>query len=307
MTHSRQVEARAHSGSGWGASGRGQQCRVGVGIGVKDRVKDRIRDTVGVGLALFDIWFGGQSHSAHLATPTTYCEHCEHCAFSSLALMQSIRTQRGLARLVDRGLMTEREYFVMTSSGVSPSARHNVVIGWIMARTVDGRARDTLEFGAGTESVFVNNILELRAKCNSIPDETVARMPLAYVHLVHLLTDSLLIVAPVALYSQVGVLSVPLSGLLTIFFRGLLELSKTFLDPFGNAESYDEIDDQNGSGQPRQAIRTDALICEVNSASTRWWRGAERLPFDTIYTRPERMRYLHQPSFSDDPAPAVPG
>ena len=110
--------------------------------------------------------------------------------------------------------MTEREHYSLTNSGVPPTARHNVVIGWIMARTVDARAREALEFGAGTEcvqidrpdgrpdgrpgrpsviagpdcpsllhpedrSVFVGNILALRAKCNSVPDETVARMPLA--------------------------------------------------------------------------------------------------------------------------------
>lgn len=56
---------------------------------------------------------------------------------------------------------------------------------------------------------------------------------------------------------QVGVLCVPLSGLLTIFFRGLLNLSKTFLDPFGNA--------YGGSREARATIMTDALISEVNA------------------------------------------
>ena len=171
----------------------------------------------------------------------------------------------------------------LASSGVPPTARHNVVIGWILARTVDARAREALEFGAGTESVFVNNILLLRAKCNSVPDEAVARMPLAYVHLVQLLVDSLLFVSPLALYPEVGLLSIPLSGILALFFRGIMELSKTFLDPFGNA--------QDDTGISRQTIKTDSLISEVNAASTRWWRGAERLPFDTIYMETERTRY----------------
>ena len=119
--------------------------------------------------------------------------------------LSSLRTQRGLLRLKERGLITERELFSLSTSGLPPSARHNVVIGWIMARTVDARAREALEFGAGTESVFVGNILQLRAQCNSVPDETVARMPLAYVHMVQILVDSLLVTAPVALYPQVGV------------------------------------------------------------------------------------------------------
>jgi len=196
-----------------------------------------------------------------------------------------IRTDRGLRRLVERGLMSEREHYSLTTSGVPHTARHNVVIGWILARTVDARAREVLEFGAGTESVFVNNILMLRAKCNSVPDEAVARMPLAYVHLVQLLVDSLVVVAPIALYPQVGSLCVPLSGLLVIFFRGLLNLSKALLDPFGNAFR------RQSKFSYKQTILTDALISEVNAASTRWWRGAERLPFDTVYTETERQRY----------------
>ena len=35
-------------------------------------------------------------------------------------------------------------------------------------------------------------------------------------------------------------------------------------------------------------IRTDTLINEVNAASTRWWRGAEALPFDTLQSEMAR-------------------
>ena len=60
----------------------------------------------------------------------------------------------------------------------------------------------------------------------------------------------------------------------------LLELSKSFLDPFGN----------EGSDGQEEFIRTDTLLAECNSASTRWWRGAERLPFDTLPFDAERHR-----------------
>ena len=63
-----------------------------------------------------------------------------------------------------------------------------------------------------------------------------------------------------------------LNGIIALFYRGLLELSKNFLDPFGN----------EGSDAQLQYIRTDTLLAEVNAASTRWWRGSERLPFDTM-------------------------
>ena len=87
----------------------------------------------------------------------------------------------------------------------------------------------------------------------------------------------------------VGWLSIPLSGLLVLFFRGLLELSKSFLDPFGN-ESV-QVEDDGDSWSPSDdtndavRIRTDTLINEVNYASTRFWRGAEVLPFDTLQSQ----------------------
>ena len=200
-----------------------------------------------------------------------------------------IRSERGLQRLVERGVLTEREQFALTNSGAAWAPRatyHQVVISWIMARTIDARVRETIEFGAGTESVFVSNILGLRSRCNSISDEMAARMPMAYVHLVHLLVDSLLLLTPFALYPKVGWVIVPLSGLLTLFFRGLLELSKSFLDPFGNEEYGIDEDGREVDGSEAinegVRIRTDTLINEVNAASTRWWRGAEVLPFDTL-------------------------
>ena len=116
-----------------------------------------------------------------------------------------IRTDEGFKRLVQRGVMTERECFALTSAGATWSPRatyHLVIIGWIMSRTIDARVRETLEWGAGTESVFVNNILQLRARATSIRDEMAARMPMAYVHLVHLLVDTLLILAPFALCAR---------------------------------------------------------------------------------------------------------
>ena len=92
-------------------------------------------------------------------------------------------------------------------------------------------------------------------------------MPLAYVQLVQILVDSLVWLSPFSLYSGLGSLSIPLGGLLTLFFKGLLELSKSFLDPFGN------------EGYPGQNIRVDVLVSELNfGAANRWVRAAEYLP-----------------------------
>lgn len=92
-------------------------------------------------------------------------------------------------------------------------------------------------------------------------------MPLAYVQLVQIIVDSLVWLAPFSLYPSLGGLSIPLVGLLTLFFKGLLELSKSFLDPFGN------------EGYPDQNIRVDVLVSELNfGASNRWTKAAEYLP-----------------------------
>ena len=55
------------------------------------------------------------------------------------------------------------------------------------------------------------------------------RMPLAYVHIVHVMIHLLLVLAPIALYPKVGALTVLLIPLLTLFYHGLLELAMSFL------------------------------------------------------------------------------
>ena len=108
---------------------------------------------------------------------------------------------------------------------------------------------------------------KLRAEYFNIGDYQAGRMPLAYVQLVQVVVDSLVILAPFSLYSQTGTLSIPLTGLLTLFFKGLLELSKSFLDPFGN------------EGYPAQNIRVDVLVSELNfGAASRWVKAGKVLP-----------------------------
>ncbi len=108
-------------------------------------------------------------------------------------------------------------------------------------------------------------------------------MPLAYVQLVHIIVDSLVWLAPFSLYPSLGGLSIPLVGLLTLFFKGLLELSKSFLDPFGNEGKIGKtkltIQSLYRSCYPDQNIRVDVLVSELNfGASNRWTKAAEYLP-----------------------------
>lgn len=103
-----------------------------------------------------------------------------------------------------------------------------------------------------------------------IDDFRAGRMPVAYVQLVQVLVDSLVVISPFALYSEIGSLSIPLVGLTALFFRGLLVLSKSFLDPFG----VQGFEDQN--------IRVDVLVSELNfGAAKRWIQAGRILPEGT--------------------------
>jgi hypothetical protein len=70
-----------------------------------------------------------------------------------------------------------------------------------------------------------------------------------------------------------------MTALLTLFFKGLLELSKSFLDPFGV------------EGNAGQNIRVDVLVSELNyGANSRWVRAGAVLPDDNFEsTLPTKM------------------
>ena len=85
-------------------------------------------------------------------------------------------------------------------------------------------------------------------------------------HFTHLLVDFLLLLAPAALYPKLGLLAVPLSGVMVFFYRGLLELSKSFLDPWGN------------HGSEAQNVNIDVLLAEVHANTPRWATSAQSTP-----------------------------
>jgi len=85
------------------------------------------------------------------------------------------------------------------------------------------------------------------------------------------LVDTLTFLAPLALYTKMGTFNIISTGLLTLFFKGLLELSKSFLDPFGR------------EGYRAHNIRTDVLVSEMNfGAGSRWVDAGDALPSDLL-------------------------
>lgn len=99
-------------------------------------------------------------------------------------------------------------------------------------------------------------------------------MPLAYVHLVQLLVDSLMVFTAPALYPKVGILSIGLTMVLTCFYRGLLELSKSFLDAFG----------LHTPGE--QPIEVDVFLSEANSDLRVMAAGAPTRPKPASFLKP---------------------
>ena len=211
------------------------------------------RQVLGVGEGRGDDWFvsGGE----------------EDASVRSDKIGPLLLSEEGLARLVAAGELTRAEASALQASGLPPSQYAYVLLEWVGLRAMQGLRNGTLAASPGFEENLLRQFTGLRAEYFSIPDLTSGRMVLAYVQLVQVLVDSLVILAPFALYSALGLLSVPATGLLTLFFKGLLELSKSFLDPFGT------------EGSPGQNIRVDVLVSELNfGAGSRWLKAGEVLP-----------------------------
>jgi len=186
----------------------------------------------------------------------------EHMSFSVL------RTEAGLKALMSRHALTTREYrLLVNNERLSEKQRHHAVLEWIVARGLHAQRAGVLLGDSAMEMRLLEEACKLRAVCASIADDASARMPLSYVHLVQLLVDTLVVLAPFALYPKLGVLTIPLSGILVLFYRGFLTLSKSFLDPFGNSDSLSEN------------LSVACLLCETNAGSVRWLNAIEQLPF----------------------------
>jgi len=173
----------------------------------------------------------------------------------------------GLKRLVDANELTREERKGLMYSGLPPSQYAYVLLEWVGLYSIEGLRDGTIQGGNGVEDQIMKRLTDIRAEYFNIGDLAAGRMPVAYVQLVQIIVDTLVWMSPFSLYPGLGSLSIPLVGLLTLFFKGLLELSKSFLDPFGN------------EGYPGQNIRVDVLVSELNfGAASRWFQAGNALP-----------------------------
>ena len=107
-------------------------------------------------------------------------------------------TDRGLKRMVQRGILTQTEKETLDSLDLPSTQKHNACLEWTVIRFRNAR-RDKIVSGcAGLETVFLEKTCTLRGTYASIGDKVDGRMPLAYVQLVQVMVDAFLFCAPFA-------------------------------------------------------------------------------------------------------------
>eukprot|EP00536_Pseudo-nitzschia_multiseries_P011570 jgi/Psemu1/67953/estExt_Genemark1.C_4020016 len=186
---------------------------------------------------------------------------------TSTAIGPVLLSPSGLRYMERADELTHSEVETLLDSHLPPSQYTYMLMQWVAIYGTEGFRDGTLVGGDGAERELIRRVTDLRAEYFSIGDLCAGRMPIAYVQLIQILVDILVWLAPFSLYSGLGSLSIPLCAVLAHFFKGLLELSKSFLDPFGN------------DGYPNQNIRVDVLVSEVNfGAASRWKEAAQRVP-----------------------------
>lgn len=183
-------------------------------------------------------------------------------------------SREGLEMLVKYGQLTQREKEGLVACGLPPSQYPYVLLEWAGLRAMDGIEKGELRGGPGMEENLLRQLSLLRGEYFNIGDYNAGRMPMAYVQVMEVLVDTLNFLAPLALYTKMGTFNIISTGLLTLFFKGLLELSKSFLDPFGR------------EGYSAHNIRVDVLVSELNfGASSRWIDAGDALPSEIVVSR----------------------
>jgi len=196
-------------------------------------------------------------------------------------------TPQGMRRMVDRGIITESERTILSEVQLPVTQRHNTLLLWMMRLFEDARKAGHIDGSSGFEQQFLEKCHVIRAQYGAIGDELQGRMPLAYAHIVQVLVDVILWMYPFMAFSSgmTPFLAVLGTGLLTMFYQGLFNLAKQFLDPYDN-ESY-------GKGEDPLCI--DTLIAESNAGSVRWMNGLASTPYSVEKLRQGNMLQYQLP------------
>jgi len=183
-----------------------------------------------------------------------------------------LQTDLGLQRMASRGLLTQTQLEILQGLELSTSDQLKLApLQWMLVRSIRAMDDGVVAGDTATKGMLLKGMNKLRGSYTKIPNKLAGRMPLAYTQFVQILVDTLVLMSPIALYAELGAYSVIAVGIITLFYTGLLNLAKIFLDPLNN-ENYCEED--------ANFMDLGVLIRESNDASTQWKRAGERLPFD---------------------------
>jgi uncharacterized protein YqgQ len=199
-------------------------------------------------------------------------------------------TDYGLSRMVAKNVLTQNQKLTLDKHLTIPKTqKHWIVLQWILAKCTQqqeigreeeqqyrkrritrlGRRRKVvLHGGAGLEQVLLEKICALRNYCNQVQTKTVARMPLPYLHFVRVVVDVFVLMTTLALYSTMGVFAAVTTGIISVCYLGLLDLSFAFLDPFDDEEEFRDASIN---------LNLSVLLRESTATSQRWINAASKI------------------------------
>ncbi|CAJ1965805.1 unnamed protein product [Cylindrotheca closterium] len=144
-------------------------------------------------------------------------------------------TDKGISRMVAKGILTINEKEALDRQlGVPRDQKHYILLEWILFNCKEARRRRIVDGGGGMEQAILSKFCALRDCSAQMKAKISTRMPLPYIHLVQILLDLFLTMAPLAQFSELGIFTVLSSGVLTLFYSALFSLATIFLDPFDN-------------------------------------------------------------------------
>lgn len=182
-----------------------------------------------------------------------------------------LATPIGFERMAQRGIMTPKQAEVLHNIETAETKKFHACMTWMMIRAWQGVDEGVIRPKVSRD--LVDMICRLRAHAANIGDVSKSRMPLAYTHFVQLLVDTFLVMSPFALYADLGVYSILCVGMITLFYTGLLDLAKIFLDPLNN-EQYTKT-------SINLSMDLGVLTQETNASSVHFKESGSRVPFES--------------------------
>ena len=126
-------------------------------------------------------------------------------AFSWAGLVKRFNvllTPRGLSRMLSRGVMNRSQYDTLV--GADDCGPQHVTLMWIMAQIFQGMREGIIPKDTAARGLLIGKVCDLRGTLGGVGDSLDGKIPLAYAHFVQLIVDIFLMLAPFALYSELG-------------------------------------------------------------------------------------------------------